>query len=182
MKLNNLDKSKTYIGLQYGQSLIAKEIRRFSKDYAPESKEIPTHVCGLVFRYGEWWIFESHADGIKKYLIPSGVRHYRAENWEKVEPKCSSEYKFFELPLEEKKLEEFIGQPYGIGDIESLLRAAIFNRNGKQKDRKGMICSEYIASCCLPITEYFELQPYCITPAHFQKYIDDNNIKEVGAE
>lgn len=182
MKLSNLDTSKTYIGLQYGKSLIAKEIRRFSKDYAPDSKEIPTHVCGLVFRYGEWWVFESHADGVKKILIPSGVRHYRADIWENIEPKCGSEYKFFELPLDEKSLEEYIGQPYSIGDIGSLLRASILNRNGKQKDRRGLICSEYIANCCPVITKYFDLPSYCITPAHFQKYIDDNGIKEVGAE
>ena len=182
MQLNNLDTSKTYIGLQYGNSFIAKEIRKFSKDYAPDSNEIPTHVCGLVFRFGEWWVFESHADGIRKFLIPSGVRHYRAENWENIEPKCDSEYKFYELPLDEKSLEEFIGQPYGVGDIGSLLRAAILNRNGKQKDRRGLICSEYIANCCPAITEYFNLPSYCITPAHFQKYIDDNGIKEAGAK
>lgn len=181
MKLDNLDKSKTYIGLQYGNSLIAKKIRKFSKDYAPDSKEIPTHVCGLVFRYEEWWVFESHADGIKKLGIPSGVRHYRAERWEDIEPKCNDEYKFYELPLSEKLLEEFIGQSYSLGDIESLLRASIFHRNGKQKDKRGLICSEYIASCCPQIIEYFDLPPYCITPAHFQKYVDDNSIKEVGA-
>lgn len=182
MRLNDLDTSKTYIGLQYGNSLIAKEIRRFSKDYAPNSKEIPTHVCGLVFRYGEWYVFESHADSVKRFLIPSGVRHFRADNWEKIEPKCGSEYKFYEMPLDEKSLEEFIGQPYSIGDIASLLRVAITNNNGSQKDRKGLICSEYIANCCPTITKYFNLPPYCITPAHFQRYIDENGIKKAGAK
>ena len=68
-----LDKNKTYLGLQYGTSLIAKQIKRFSKDYAPDSKEIPTHVLAFVYRLGEWWIYESHADTNKDLGVPSGV-------------------------------------------------------------------------------------------------------------
>lgn len=178
MNLTKLNKRKTYIGLQYGNSLIAKEIRRFSKEYAPNSKEIPTHICGLVYRLGEWWVFESHANGVKDLGIPSGVRHYRASVWNKVEPKCDAEYKIFPLPLDIKNLEIFIGQPYSIGDIKSLLRVSIFNRkNGKQKDRNGLICSEYIANCCAKITKFYDLPAHCITPAHFQNYIDVSGIE-----
>lgn len=181
MDLTKLNKRKTYIGLQYGTSFIAKEIRKFSKDYAPNSADIPTHICGLVYRFGEWWVYESHADGVKKLGIPSGVRHYRASEWANVEPKFDTEYKIYHLPLLRKNLELFIGQPYSIGDIRSLLRVALFNgANGTQKDRKGLICSEYIANCCPKITKYYNLPAHCITPAHFQNYIDTMGIEEVG--
>lgn len=57
-------------------SLIAKKIRKYSKSYAPNSKVIPTHVFALVFRLGEWWVYESHAKGFKKLGVPEGVRRY----------------------------------------------------------------------------------------------------------
>ena len=65
INFEELDKKQKYIGLQYGSSLIANKIRKYSKCYAPNSKEIPTHVLAFVFRLGEWWIYESHADGHK---------------------------------------------------------------------------------------------------------------------
>ena len=79
-------------------------------------------------------------------------------------------------------LEKNIGFPYGTGDIESLLRAAIFHRNGKQKDRPGLICSEYIALCSEDIQKFCNLPAWCITPAHFQHYIDTKGIKAEGRE
>ena len=74
-------------------------------------------------------------------------------------------------------LEEHIGEQYGRGDIAALMGAAIFNNNGSQKDHKGLICSEYLALCYKPICEYYNLPPYCITPAHFQNYIDKLGIR-----
>lgn len=174
-----LDKRRIYLGLQYGTSLIAKEIRRFSEDYAPNSKQIPTHVLAFVFRLGEWWIYESHANAYPKLGVPAGVHRCRAEVWQKIEENKLNEFKAVPFDIDFKKLEYYVGQPYGVGDIKSLLRAAIFNNNGKQKDRPGLICSEYIALCAPIICEHYDLPAHCITPAHFQNYIDTMDLKGI---
>lgn len=112
--------------------------------------------------------------------IPEGVRRYTIDKWLEIEKKTQEEFKLYPLKLNFKTLEKNIGFPYGTGDIESLLRAAIFHRNGKQKDRPGLICSEYIALCSEDIQKFCNLPAWCITPAHFQNYLDSNNIKPVG--
>lgn len=172
-----LDKRRTYIGLQYGTSFIAKQIKKYSKEYAPNATDIPTHVMGLKYRYGTWWIFESHAKGYKKLGVPEGVRRIKRELWEQIENK--SEFVVFPLKLSIKKLEDYIGQPYGTGDIKSLMKASIFHNNGKQKDRHGLICSEYMALCNNEICKYYNLPAHCITPAHFQNYFDSKGIEGV---
>ena len=60
-----LDKKRIYLGLQYGEGLISKEIRKYSKCYAPNSERIPTHVLAFVYKLDEWWVYESHAIGFK---------------------------------------------------------------------------------------------------------------------
>ena len=213
---NKLDKTKTYLGLQYGTSLIAKKIKKYSKCYAPDSDNIPTHVLALVYREfrnvenanmdcfvapavfaryeaisagasrnddeafstsktGDWWIYESHADAHKKLGIPAGVRRFKKDKWLEVEKDTQNEFECVELNLNFETLEEHIGEQYGTGDIAALMRAAILNRNGKQKDRNGLICSEYIALAYPAICEYYDLPPHCITPAHFQDYIDNTS-------
>ncbi len=180
INFEELDKKRTYVGLQYGTSLIAKKIRKYSKCYAPNSKEIPTHVLALIYRLGEWWVYESHADGHKSKGVPAGVRRFTVEKWLEIEKKTQNEFKAYPLKLNFKTLEKNIGFPYGTGDIESLLRAAIFHSNGKQKDRPGLICSEYIALCSKEIRDFCKLPAWCITPAHFQNYFDSHNINPVG--
>lgn len=46
-----LDKNKTYIGLQYGNSAIAKKIIKYTRQYAPNSQDIPTHVFAIIYRH-----------------------------------------------------------------------------------------------------------------------------------
>lgn len=172
-----LDKRKTYLGLQYGTSLIAKQIKRFSKCYAPDSKEIPTHVLAFVYRLGEWWIYESHADGDKDLGVPSGVRRYKLSVWLQIEKNTQNQFKAVPFKINFKSLEHYIGLSYGTGDIKELLKAALFHSNGKQKDRKGLICSEYIALCAPYIQEFYNLPAYCITPAHFEDYLTKNPVE-----
>lgn len=171
-----LDKSKIYLGLQYGTSFIAKKIRSFSKCYAPDSKRIPTHVLAFVFRLGEWWVYESHMKGDKDLGVPEGVRRFKLKIWLEIEKNTLCEFRAVPFDIDYKSLENYIGQPYGSGDIRNLLKAAIFHSNGKQKDRQGLICSEYIALCAPHICDYYKLPAYCITPAHFQDYLDKNKI------
>lgn len=172
-----LDKSKTYIGLQYGNSRIAKKIKKYTRYYCPNSKDVPTHILALVYRLGEWWVYESHLKGNKKLGIPSGVRRYKFDIWLKKEN--PDEYKFYPLKVSLKKLEEYIGLPYGTGDIVSLLMSALLHNNGKQNDREGLICSEYIALCIPAVCKYLSLPAWCITPAHFQRYFDEIGLDEV---
>jgi hypothetical protein len=179
MKICNFDISKTYCGLQYGKSFIAKEIIKYSKEYAPDSKEIPTHVLALIYRFGKWWVFESHSDPVTDFDIPAGVRHYTLDKWLQFEH--VEEFKFFPLEVEESKLEEYIGHKYGMCDIFALMKAAKLNTNGKQKDYKGDICSAFFAHGCLKIQEYYKNLPeWCITPAHIQNYLDKVGVKAVG--
>lgn len=179
INFDNLNKKKIYLGLQYGTSFIAKEIKKFSKEYAPNSKEIPTHVLAFVYRLGDWWIYESHAKGFKNLGVPTGVRRYRLSIWKHIESDAQNQFKVYPLNIDFKSLENYIGQHYGIGDIKSLMKAAIFNSNGNQKDREGLICSEYIALCFSDICKFYGLPAWCITPAHFQNYLDLKRIKEV---
>ena len=174
---DKLDKKKTYIGLQYGTGLISKQIIKLTKPFAPKSKKIPSHVLGLKYRYGSWWIFESHAKGDKKLGIPEGVRRCKKVLWDKIEP--VNNFAFYEMKLNIPQLEEYIGQQYGVGDIESLMKACLLKSNGKQKNREGMICSEYMALCNKEVCKYFDLPAHCITPAHYQNFFDENKYRPI---
>lgn len=175
---NTLDKRAKYCLLEYGTGIIAKQIKRFSKIYCPGTEEIPTHVAMAVYRLGKWWIYESHAKPNKDLGIPSGVRRYTAEKW--LEFENPEHFKAYKVRLNFYEMEEHIGESYGMDDIKALMHAAIHKSNGKQKDRKGLICSEYFALCCREVREYFNNLPcWCITPAHIQFYFNKTGKKAV---
>ena len=181
INFENFDKKIKYLGLQYGMnSFIAKQIRKYSKCYCPDAKEVPTHVLAFSYENSDWWVYESHAKGNKKLGISAGVRRYKAKKWLELEADNLKEFKAYPLDIDLNKLEEYIGYPYGLGDIKALLMAALRHNNGKQKNRNGYICSEYIALCYPKICEFYNLPAHCITPAHFQDYLDKYNIEAVG--
>jgi hypothetical protein len=181
INFENFDKKIKYLGLQYGMnSFIAKQIRKYSKCYCPDAREVPTHVLAFSYENSDWWVYESHAKGNKKLGIPAGVRRYKAKKWLELEADNLKEFKAYPLDIDLNKLEEYIGYPYGLGDIKALLMAALKHNNGKQKNRNGYICSEYIALCYPKICEFYKLPAHCITPAHFQDYLDKYNIEAVG--
>lgn len=181
INFENFDKKIKYLGLQYGMnSFVAKQIRKYSKCYCPDAKEVPTHVLAFSYENSDWWVYESHAKGNKKLGIPAGVRRYKAKKWLELEAENLKEFKAYPLDIDLNKLEEYIGYPYGLGDIKALLMAALKHNNGKQKNRNGYICSEYIALCYPKICEFYKLPAHCITPAHFQDYLDKYNIEAVG--
>lgn len=173
-----LDKSKTYLAVQYGEGLISKKIRKYSKQYAPNSKKIPTHVLALVFEEETWFIYESHARALKEFAIAAGVRRFPVDEWKIVEKDTQEQFEAYELEINKEELKKHIGEPYSVGDIRSLFFAALLHNNGKQKDRNGLICSEYMALCYPKICEFYGLPAWCITPAHFQDYIE--NVLEVA--
>ncbi|MBR1625543.1 MAG: hypothetical protein IJ681_00195 [Bacteroidales bacterium] len=173
----DLDKNQTYIGLQYGISRIAQKIVKYTKQYAPDSSDIPTHVFAIVYRHdlGDWWIYESHLKENKKMGFPSGVRRYSAKKWLRAEIASLHQFEAYPFNFDRYCLEDFVGFRYGTGSIAALMLAAIKNKNGKQKDREGYICSEYLACCNPNVCTYFELPPWCITPAHYQHYLQKHN-------
>lgn len=180
-----LDKNKTYLGVQYGEGFISKKIRKYSKMYAPNSKQIPTHVLALVYENDSWYIYESHARGFKDLAIAAGVRRFTAEKWKIAESEAQEQFFAYELVIDKKTLKKHLGEPYSLGDIRSLFFAALLHRNGKQKDREGLICSEYMALCYPDICETYALPAWCITPAHFQDYFDNKGqeyIKNINIE
>ena len=174
---SKLNKNKTYIGLQYGSGFVSKKIREYSKEYAKDSEKIPTHILGLVYEEGEWHIYESHAKGFEKICVNSGVRRMSETIWKIIEKDTQDEFEAFELDLDRAELKKHLGEQYSLGDIRALLHAALFHNNGKQKDRKGLICSEYISLCFFEICRYYNLPSWCITPAHFQDFIDKGGVK-----
>lgn len=169
---NKLNKKKTYLGLQFGRSLIAKTIAKFSKMYCPTQKLIATHALAFVYENDSWQVYESHLKAEPILNIPSGVRTYSVADWLKIEENSLVEFRAYPIKLDIGELKKHIGEKYGTGDIKSLLRAAVFHSNGKQKDRDGLICSEYIALAFKPIQKYYKLPPHCITPAHFQNFVN----------
>lgn len=171
-----LDTKETYLGMQYGEGFISKKIRKYSKRYAPKSAKIPTHVLAFVYEEGEWFVYESHARGLKDLAITAGVRRFTVEQWKIVEEHAQDQFVAIKLDIDREELKKHIGEPYSLGDIRSLFFAAIFHRNGKQKNRDGLICSEYMSLCYPKICEAYNLPAWCITPAHFQDYFD--NLKE----
>lgn len=176
---DNFDKTKTYIGLQFGTSLIAKRIATYSKIYCPHTNKVPTHIIALVYRLGDWFIYESTHTARLELGLNSGCRHYKQEKFKLVEKDAIDEYKFYQVDLDFKPLDELLGEQYAMKSIKDLMLAGIHKNNGSQKDRQGYICSEYIAKAFKPITEYFNLPEWCITPAHWYKYVIDKDIKEV---
>lgn len=169
---------ETYLVLSYGTGQSSKRVIELTKKYAPNSKRVPSHVCAIVPNLGHRWIFEAHNKPCRQFNIPAGVRHTKVEVWEKVEPRIPENYCIVPMSFDLLKLEELIGQPYSTLEIFDHGVARVFDTNGKQKDRNGFICSEYLALCQkkidgIPlITEQFNLPAHCITPAHWQAYVD----------
>lgn len=176
-----LDKRKTYILLEYGTSAVSKLIQKFTKEYYPEAGEhIPTHVLALSFEDGIWRVYESHMASEPEANIPSGVRTYPLDTLKQVFPQTYYKGEVYQVRFDRRKLKDNLGQPYGVGDIASLMGASIFNRNGKQSDHKGIICSEYLALAHKNIRKYLYLKSHCITPIHWLKYLVENNITRVS--
>lgn len=178
--ITKLDKRKTYIVLEYGTSAISKLIQKLTKDYYPKAKRIPSHVLALVYEDKVWRIYESHMKPEDEFGIPSGVRTYRYEVFKEAFPNTNKYGVVYPCRFNKRRLKDLLGQPYGIGDIAALLRVGITKKNGTQKDRKGYICSEYLACACTKVCKYFGLRPHCITPAHWLKYLVDNKIESVS--
>lgn len=178
INFDKLDTTKTYIGLEYGSSSIAKIIAKYTREYCYNREHIPSHIFALVYDEGckQWMIYESHMKGSSMGCLASGVRRYYRVILQKVFPQVCFSSDVYQLDLDKEVLNKLIGKPYGVGDIFALMKASLAHNNGKQKNRIGYICSEYIALAFKPIQQYFNLPSWCITPSHFLRYVLDNKI------
>lgn len=179
---DKLDKEQTYICLEYGQGKISEVIKKYSREYCYNREEVPSHVFALCYdkQCKQWLIYESHMVGSRMGCLASGTRRYYKPILEKVFPQVIIHSNVYPASLEEEKLQEYLCQPYGIGDIFALLNASKKHNLGKKKDRYGYICSEYIALAFPNICAYFNLPAHCITPAHFLKYFFDQDIEPIS--
>lgn len=178
---DKLDIDKTYVVLEYGQGVISKLIRKLTKEFCYDM-DVPSHVLALVYdhRVGQWMVYESHNLPNEMMCLPAGTRRYYRPQFVYAFPQTVTNGEVYEVRLNVKTLIKYLGQPYGYGDISKLLRACLLDNNGKQKDGFGIICSEYLALAYKPIRDYFNLEAHCITPAHWLRYLLDNDIEEIS--
>lgn len=177
-----MNRNKTYIGLQFGNSLIADKIAKYSKVYYPNSDKTATHVVGLVFLNGKWFIYESTHTPRPELGLNGGARHMNLNKFKELEKDNLNLYEFYEVKLDKIKLDELLGEQYAMQSIKDLMLAGILKNNGKQKDRTGVICSEYMALANNDICNYFNLPAYCITPQHWYRYVRENNCKKIDIQ
>ena len=166
-----------YVGLQFGKSLIAKKINSLTKVYYPDVKERATHVIALIYHNRKFFVYESTIASNAKYGLNSGARHYTFRKF--LELENIDEYVFYPIGFDLEVLDERLGEQYAFASIKDLMLAGVFNKNGKQKDRTGVICSEYLALAYKDICKYFNLPAYCITPAHWQRYCEEKTLEKV---
>lgn len=177
---DKLDTTKTYVCLEYGTGKVSELISKLTKEFCYNLKT-PSHVFALVYddRMKAWTIWESHAQGNRMGMLPSGTRMYYKVILEKCLPHVVLHSDVYQVDINKDQLKADLNKPYGLGDISRLLRAITLHRNGKQKDFPGLICSEYIARAYVRIQDYLNLPPHCITPAHWLKYFLDNGVLKV---
>lgn len=176
MAIKDFKKYKMYIGLQFGKSLIANQIKKYSKVYYPQSGDnLATHVVALIYHHRKFYIYESTIAENKKEGLNSGARHYTLKKFLRIEEKAIPEYIFYPMHFNLAKLDENLGCSYAFGTIKDLILAGTFKKS-KAKDRTGVICSEYLALANKEICKYFNLPPYAITPAHWQRFCEEQNL------
>jgi hypothetical protein len=158
--LSKFDQNKTYVGVEVGDSVVAKAIQfQTSKFSKLPKKQTASHVLALAFVEGIWRVYESH-------LMKGGVVSYPAQEFN------TKNVTFIEYPLNIEVLKYYsdFNYPYGCWDIFS----KVFNL---KNDGGGLICSEYIAlaDTTFAISRHFELKANIITPAHIQRYLKEQN-------
>lgn len=165
IKIDELDKSKTYIGYQVGFGFVARAIQhksaKLTNSNMPENK-IASHVFAMAFKDGQWFVYESH-------LRSDGVAKFTFKDWARRE--LLDRNFVFEYPLDTFILEFYtkFNPGYSIRAIGKIALDS-FSDMQKDKDSSGMICSEYITMAIprLKPCTMFNLPPWEILPIHLQ--------------
>ncbi len=156
----NLDRRKQYVGIEIGDSRIARLIQFQTANISNlPVKETASHIFGIVYVNREWTVYESHfsSKGVTKYPL----KKYLKQNKSKF-------IQFIEYKLNKKALEYYYqnNPGYGIWDIFTKAFNLFDKNNGM-----GLICSEYIAiGMDFDICSFFNLPAHVITPAHYQVF------------
>ena len=162
LNINNLDKFKTYIGIQIGDNLIAKAIQELSKDeiHLPANK-IASHVFAMYYKDG-WKVAESH-------IRTNGVKISAYEDWIKKETPEHNNVFQRDLNIEVLEFWARFNPHYSLGEIAELAVSEIANKE-LGVDCAGLTCSEYcaLADKKFKICYQFNLPPHNIKPCHFQ--------------
>lgn len=163
--IEKLNKKKTYLGYTYGDSSISKSIQYCSKDDTDiPQDEIASHVFGLVFKKGGWYVYESHLvwNGVKKLLYTNWIKDYTRD-------------KIFCFPRTLNiSVLEFYANPlfnpgYSKASIFGLALEALSDKLF-WNDSPGMVCSEFIARADkgFKICYKYKLKTHQIKPIHWQ--------------
>lgn len=173
----NLEKEETYVLGVVGSSKVSRLIGRVSNDteYSPFDRW--THVAMLHNHKDKWIVHESVFNNLGIFK-KNGVRRMGLSKWIKKELASGSEV--FIAPMELNMYRVNFGVRnklrYGARDIFHFYTTGRlkdwFNASVKKADRRGVVCSEYVAFC-LPdkIIDSYErgYQPHEYKPVHIQE-------------
>lgn len=174
--IKDLKKAKMWIGLQFSDSVIAKQIQKYSKIYYPEvGNRIASHVIAVIYHHRKFYVYESTIADNKKEGLNSGCRHYTFKKFLALEEKAPMQYIFYPINFNFEVLDKNLGCCYAYGTIKDLILSATFKKY-KPVDRVGKICSEYLADAYKPIQNYFSLNAWQVTPCHWQRYCEELNL------
>ncbi len=179
MSIKDLKKHKMWIGLQFSKSLIAKKIKKYSRIYYPQAFDIASHVLAIIYINRKFYVYESTIEENKQEGLNSGCRHYPLKKFLRIEKKAISEYVLYPINFDFKILDENLGNSYAYSTIKDLMLSAILKKNNKNPDRIGKICSEFLADAYKPIQKYYDLKAWQITPAHWQRYCEEQKLKSI---
>lgn len=178
MSIKDLKKSKMWVGLQFGNSLIAKKIKKYSKIYYPDALDWASHVLAVIYTNRRFYVYESTIGDNKPEGLNSGCRHYTLKKFLRIEKKAVPEYVLYPINFDFKVLDNNLGCCYAYCTIRDLMLSAILKK-GNAPDRVGKICSEFLADAYKPIQKYYDLKAWQITPVHWQRYCEEQNFKSI---
>lgn len=180
MAIKDLKKHKMWVGLQFSDSLIAKQIKRYTKIYYPDAGDrIASHVIAVIYHHRKFYVYESTIAENKKEGLNSGCRHYPLKKFFKLEENAINQYVLYPINFNFEILDKNLGNAYAYGQIKDLMLSATFKKKKPSPDRVGKICSEFLADAYLPIQKYFNLKSWQITPIHWQRYCEEQKLDSV---
>jgi len=173
IKLELLDKSKTYVGYSVGTSFTSKMVQELSKSETDiPVEQIASHIFSLVHMDNQWYVFESHLkwDGCRKLTFEEWIKDYNPEN-----VFCG------ERPLNIKALEFYANPLFNPGYSAAGLAGLVLEQVTESEfwnDNPGMICSEYIANADIhfEICYSYNQKPNRIRPVYWQMELMKNTV------
>ena len=170
INVEKLDKTKTYVALEIGNSLTAKAIQALSHKIYPRIPLEHTASHAFILRYNcEWKVVENH-------LKWKGVKAYPLSEYEK--DNIGSDVKYvmvFEHNFNNDAINyyssEFGNPGYSIQDLAATASNDLFHF--KLPDSNGADCSALLCLCDnFEICYYFQKKASFVAPVDIQIFMD----------